>query len=179
METFATKDHHILEWSYEQAIAYRHTEPYKRSLGPKLMELDSPDESTTFLLIFSKLNEDNGLVTYYGIEAPRNCPLREAFEWGEIEWEDYWTHKDVLYEVTMSFNPGPAVGRPIKPSELPQDTISRFRRLGNEYPYELMRQALALSLEIAIIQNADIENNQHAYDDLMNRFGHRFKKKAA
>lgn len=73
------------------------------------------------ILIFSKLKEDNGLVTYYGIEAPRNCPMREAFEWGEIEWEDFWTHKDVLYEITMPFNPGLTVGRPIKPSELPQD----------------------------------------------------------
>ena len=179
MEHSPIKDQRILEWSYEQAIKWRCPEPYKDTVGPILMELDSPDTTTSFLLIFSKFNEDNGLVTYSGIEAPRNCPMREAFEWGEMEWEDYWTHKGVLYEITMPFNPGPTVGRPINPSELPQDTINWFRQLGNDYPYELMRRALALSLRIAIKQNTDIENNQHAYDDFMKRFGHRFKKKAA
>ncbi len=179
MEHSPIKDQRILEWSYEQAIKWRCPEPYKDTVGPILMELDSPDTTTSFLLIFSKFNEDNGLVTYSGIEAPRNCPMRAAFEWGEMEWEDYWTHKGVLYEITMPFNPGPTVGRPINPSELPQDTINWFRQLGNDYPYELMRRALALSLRIAIKQNTDIENNQHAYDDFMKRFGHRFKKKAA
>ena len=179
MEHSPIKDQRILEWSYEQAIKWRCPEPYKDTVGPILMELDSPDKTTSFLLIFSKFNEDNGLVTYYGIEAPQNCPMREAFEWGEMEWEDFWTHKEILYEITMPFNPGPTVGRPIKPSELPPDIINRLRQKGNDYPYELMRRALALSLRIAIKQNTDIENNQHAYDEFMKRFGHRFNKKAA
>jgi hypothetical protein len=179
MKSPLSKDQRTLEWSHEQAIEWRRPEPYNRTVGPILMELDSPDEATSYLLIFGKLEENSGLFTYYGIEAPRNCPMRAAFEWGEMEWEDYWTHKGVLYEITMPFNPGPAVGRPIKPSDLPQNTLSRFRQLGNDYPYELKRRALALSLRIAIKQNTDIENNQHAYDDFMKRFGHRFTKKSA
>ena len=168
-----------LKWTYEQRILMREPEPYDRALGPQLSELDSPDGSTTFLLIFGELNEDNGLVTYYGIEAPRNCPMREAFEWGEIEWEDYWTHKDVLYEVTMSFNPGPAVGRPITPVDLPANVIRTFRKYGSTFPYELKRRALALSLRIATLQNTNIEEPQQEYNDFMTRFGHRFKNKAA
>jgi hypothetical protein len=157
----------------------REPEPYDATVGPQLGELDSPDVSTALLLIFSKLNEDNGLVTYYGIEAPRNCPMREAFEWGELEWEDYWTHKDVLYEVTMSFNPGPAVGRLITPADLPPNIIRTFRKYGSIFPYELKRRALALSLRIAILQNTNIEEPQQEYNDFMDRFGHRFTNKAA
>ncbi len=168
-----------LKWTYEQRILMREPEPYDRALGPQLGELDSPDGSTTFLLMFDKLNEENGLVTYYGIEAPRNCPMREAFEWGEMEWEGYWTHKDVLYEVTMSFNPGPAVGRPITTADLPANVIRTFRKYGSTFPYELKRRALALSLRIATLQNTNIEEPQQEYNDFMSRFGHRFKNKAA
>ena len=168
-----------VKWTYEQRILLREPEPYDRTVGPKLGELDSPDVSTTLLLIFSKLNEDNGLVTYYGIEAPRNCPMREAFEWGEMEWQDYWTHKDVLYEVTMSFNPGPAVARPITPSDLPSNIIGTFRKYESIFPYELKRRALALSLRVAILEKRDSDETQQEYNDFMFRFGHRFKNKAA
>ena len=179
MSNVARKKESHLEWTYQQRILRRISEPYDRTVGPKLVELDSPDASTTFLLMFAELNEDNGLVTYYGIEAPKDCPMREAFEWGEIEWEDYWTHKDVLYKVTMSFNPGPAIARPITPTGLPSNIIDTFRKYESIFPYELKRQALALSMKIAIIQNVDIENNRQVYDDFMSRFGHRFKNKAA
>ena len=172
------KRNHI-EWTYQQRLLRRIPEPYDATVGPILCELDSPDLSTKFLLIFDKLNEENGLVTYYGIEAPRNCPMREAFEWGEMEWEDYWTHKDVLYEVTMSFNPGPAVARPITPSDLPSNIIGTFRKYESIFPYELKRRALALSLRVAILEKRDSDETQQEYNDFMFRFGHRFKNKAA
>ena len=105
--------------------------------------------------------------------------MREAFEWGEMEWEDYWTHKDVLYEVTMSFNPGPAVARPITPSDLPSNIIGTFRKYESIFPYELKRRALALSLRVAILEKRDSDETQQEYNDFMFRFGHRFKNKAA
>ena len=87
-------------WTSEQSDLMHQPEPYDRSGSAALFEIDSPDGLTQFLVSVTGDDfRDSGwpeYFTFYGIEAPRTCKMRHGFEWGEISWRDYWTHKEWL-----------------------------------------------------------------------------------
>ena len=166
-------------WSSEQIAKFRFPEPYDVLTACTLSELDAPDGSTTFLTMFDHFDEDTGLIRYYGIEAPVGCSMREAFEWGELTWDEYWTHKDVIYEIIKPFEPGPVSSRIIAPGELSQKAKNRFKSLGERFPFELKRRHLELGVEYAIIDPDERAEAQREYDAFMAKYGHRFAKRAA
>jgi len=167
------------KWSYEQATDLRDPDPYDILSGCSLRELDAPDGSTTFLVVLDHFDEGSGLVRKYAIEAPAGSPMREAFEWGELTWDEYWTHKDELYELIVPFYSGPVLSRIIAPTEMSQGIKQRFADLGEFFPYELKRQQLELRVKYAAAKMDKLANARHEYDAFMEKYGHRFAKRAA
>ena len=168
-----------LDWAYQQVTNWRRPEPWDRFTGAILTELDTPDGSSTFLFILGSFAEDEGLLTFYGIEAPRQCLMREAFEWGEVTWDEYWTHRDSVCRVVLPFSSGQINASMISPTSIDFTTQRRFQNLGNHFPSELKRLHLENSWKQAWATGQDPVKAEWVYRDFMNRHGHRFCKAAA
>ena len=169
----------VFKWCSKTFKNLRTPEPYDASAGGTLFEIDAPDGSTEFLVYQDHFDEDSGLIRLYAIEAPAGCPMREAFEWGDFTWDEYWTHKDCLYEIITPFEPGPVSSRIIAPGEISKSAKDRFVRLGERFPYELKRRHLELGVEYSVYDEDKHDKAQREYDAFMAKYGHRFAKRAA
>ena len=169
----------VFKWTSETFKNFRTPEPYDLCIDCRLYEIDAPDGSTEFLVYQDHFDEDSGLIRLYAIEAAAECPMREAFEWGEFTWDEYWTHKDFLYEIIAPFEPGPVSSRIIAPGELSQSAKKIFIGLGERFPFELKRRHLELGVEYAVIDPDERAEAQCKYDAFMEKYGHRFAKRAA
>jgi hypothetical protein len=113
------------------------------------------------------------------MEAPAECPMREAFEWGEFTWDEYWTHKDFLYEIIAPFEPGPVSSRIIAPGELSQSAKKIFIGLGERFPFELKRRHLELGVEYNVNFLDELAVARRDYDAFMTKYAHRFARRVA
>ena len=169
----------VYQWNYQQFFEWRTPEPYDYLAWSALIELDAADKSTTFLLKYVAWNDDTADSTFYGIEAPRKCPMRSAFEWGELSWEDYWTHKDWLLKILVPFNPGPVISTLMSPADIDPMVMLKFRVNENRFPYELKREHLETAWKYTEWNGRDPIAAERKYREFMMRHGHRFEKKAA
>ena len=167
------------QWTYEEVGKTRRPEPYDRISEGNLRELDATDGSTAFLFRHIQMDEDTGYFIYLAIEAPRGCPMREAFEWGELTWDEYLTHRPFLYRLTIPFNPGPVITTQITPQEIPPFAMKRFRQMGDNFPYEFKRQQLELTMKHASLPRRDPIKAKKEYEEFMARFDHRFAARKA
>ena len=171
-------------WTYEQSVLEREPEPYDRSGAAALFELDAPDHSTVFLVSITGDDfRESGwpdYFTYYGIEAPRDCPMRRAFEWGEISWRDFWTHKGWLLHMREPFAGGPMVSSYVSTSHLSKyfnETLDDFRTKG---PYDFKLQQLELScMPSPFTSPRELAKAEREYQEFMLRHGHKFARRAA
>ncbi len=101
---FRDRHPNIRFWFFDNSNFKREVCPYN---GPNLTfinEFVAPLDQTVFLSLLGNGGEDENFdlsVVYYLIEAPRNCIMRQAFEIGEITFEEYWHHKGWLIEATI------------------------------------------------------------------------------
>ena len=179
MSSKSDKNTPRLDWTYEQVTNWRRPEPWDRFTGATLTELDTPDGSATFLFILGNFAEDEGMLTFYGIEAPRHCVMRVAFEWGDITWDEYWTHRDSVCRLILPFSPGQIYASMISPTSIDIMTQRRFQNLDNLFPYEIKRLHLESSWKQAWATGQDPVKAEWEYHEFMNRHGHRFSKSAA
>ena len=154
-------------------------EPHDQIYPGFLSEIICERDGTVFLMHYSGLDEANGTSYQLLIEAPRSCHMRQAFEWGDISWLDYWSHKGWLIHFATRFGGGPAHGFYIAPSEI--DDFSR--KLWTEYdhkgPYLHKEEQLRLGWEYARPGTQDARDAERVYTAFMQRHGHRFVKRAA
>lgn len=163
-------------WSEHPFLELRQPVPYDQLSGGMLFELDAPDASTQFLLAVAGFDEDNGLMLYYGIEAAKGCPMREAFEWSELSWPDFWMHKGWVLRIVQPFQGGDAVGNYILPSEIDAKTMGRFGRLSG--PYESKRYQMEWATEHYKPGTAMFRKAEREYREFMARFGVRLLRSA-
>jgi hypothetical protein len=170
-------------WTIDQLNQLRTPEPYDICGIGALFELDAPDNSTVFLLLMDHYNEDAGHADLYAIEAPQECPMRKAFEWGELTWEEFWTHKDHLLLISVPLGYGIVHTRIVRPSEMSPQMKFRLKRLENLYPYELKRRQLEIDMELSRSHSAytakDAVTAEREDREFMSRVGHRLSKPAA
>ena len=170
-------------WNSEQANVMNEPEPYDRSGSAALFEMDAPDGSTQFLVAVTGDDfEESGwpeYFTYYGIEAPRSCKMRHAFEWCEISWRDYWTHKGWLLHMRIPFNGGPMESAYVSTNNLSKYFYGKLDRTGYKGPYEFKREQLELCCMPSPFRPEDLSHAEREYQEFMMRHGHKFKRLAA
>ena len=167
------------KWNYHHMRHRRQPEPYDQPHRAHLSELDAPDGSTVLLLRLVDFNEETGYMLHYAIEAPKGCPMREALEWGELAWDEFWTHKPYLYELMIPFHPGPVFTKLISPAEINPMAMARFRHLGQCSPYDLKRKSLETFSDCSAIPKETQLTVRREYADFMARLGHRFANRKA
>ena len=172
--------HHVpLNWTYDDFEQKTHPAPYDCSSAACFFEIVSPDGLTTFLLNLSIHELDADPAIFYGIEAARNCPMRKAFEWGEISWPDYWSHKGWLLKIECPWNPGLLKTSYITPDQMDQTTHDELERLKGRSPYDLKRRILELGCDLEKAGTHEAVTAEREYRQFMTMYGHRFAKLAA
>ena len=180
MSKISLKIPKIHKWTYEEFEEYSRPEPYNHVYPAHVSELVSPDKSTVFLLLFDGWTETTGYSTHYGIEAPHTCIMRQAFERGELSWEDFWTREGEVYRLIVPFNPGPLIINVIPTSQLPRPALDVLRLLGSKSPYDVKCENLRRYWEVLPSawreQKSEAERSYKAY---LSRCGHLLTKKTA
>jgi hypothetical protein len=155
-------------------------EPYDNPSIWSLYTITPNDGSGTFLVYRHSLPDVECTASGYAIEAPLDCPVRQAFETGEMSWMDYWHHKDWLLYVTIPLmSRDPITTRYISPRDIAPYIIERFKEFGNQGPYELKRQILELGWEYASWDGGCTKEAERKYRDFMLRNAGRFPRNAA
>ena len=178
-EDFKSRNGVAPTWTRDQFRCSRRPEPYDCIHEGVLEEYDSPDKSAVFLVIVGGFDEDYGEFTLYGIEAPGRCPMREAFEWGEISWADFWSHKNWLIQINVPLSFGNPITKYISFTQVNLETRSRFEFLSHRGPYLLKLQQLELACEYSSWDGGDPIVAEYEYRNFMMRHGHRFAVQAA
>ena len=179
MSRFNRQTEYSLNWTYDQILNWQSPEPYDIMYRGKLFELPTPHNETLLLVIFSKFDELNQYLTFYGIEAPRECPMRSAFEWGELTWDEYWSHKDAICHLEVPFSPAPIRSQIIRPNQINHRTKNLFSRLNHQSPFDLKRRSLEHLYDTAKITGKNLIKAEQDYLEFMARHGDMLKKSAA
>lgn len=170
-------------WTFEQSNVRKEPEPYDRSGSAALFEIDAPDASTQFLVSVTGDDfRESGwpeYFTFYGIEAPRTCKMRHAFEWGEISWTDYWTHQGWLLHMRTPFNGGAMHSSYVSTASLSKQFCADLDHLGYKGPYEFKREQLEGSCLFSTFCPKEFPNAEREYQEFMMRHGHKFGPRAA
>ena len=179
MSIISKKTSNKIEFTYDEFMTWRMPEPYDCVIPTDLHEVEAPDGSVLFLVLFGRFNDDTMLVTHYAIEAPRHCLMREAFEWGDISWVEYWTHRSHLMFIEHPFDPGPVTTRIITPAQIDARTLQRLKNLGDKSPYELKREHLERCLKNTTWNGKCPVKADRKYSEFMARHATKLRMKAA
>ena len=177
--TYRSKKPIPLTWTYDAFGKGSSPCPYDCFSPACLEELIAQDGVTVFLTKLSIHDLDADPAIYYGIEAPRSCPVRQSFEWGEISWADYWAHTGWLLKIEVPWNPGILKTSYITPDQIDATTHNDFKILGRRSPYDLKRQVLELRCDLAKAGTGEAVTAEREYRQFMTMYGHRFAKLAA
>ena len=165
---------------HDHDVIMEKPEPYDQVWLCGVQELTTPDRQHTFLLAQQGICEERGFVKLFAVEAPRCCPVRYAFESGEMTWLDFWSNKGWLLHLTMPlFEEGIIQGEYVTPEEICQRTRRRFANIGSQSPFELKRINLEALWRNAAWNGGDASKQERDYQDFMCRNGHRFINRAA
>lgn len=137
-EDYKTRFPKISTWPSSCAENLRKPLPYEYPGYGGIHEIDSPDGSTTFLAIPARVTENPEGVIYYLLEAPQGSPMRDAYERGEIPFDDFLDHKGWLIELigVIGTNFEEPV-RYIHPSHIDSKTRADLQKF-NEPPFEIL-----------------------------------------
>ena len=174
------KDPEHFKWTYDQFIQREIPEPYDYVCPGRPSELYAPDKSTLFLVLFAGWDETTGYSTFYGIEAPRTCLMRQALERGEISWEDFWTREGEVYRLIVPFNPGPLFIDVIPAAQMNQRAYQALRGHGSNSPYDIKEERLRRYWEVLPSAWQDQKSEaERSYTAYLSRCGHLLTKKNA
>lgn len=165
------------QWKYDEFARRTKPEPFDQLTCANASELETPDRKATLLLYLSHLDEPGGRFTFYAIEAPRTCPVRKAFEWGELTWLDFWIHKPWLIEINYQIGGHDPLSRYIRPNEMNEQTVCYFDVLGHRGPYILKYEQIKGALKHLNSPGWDAEESIRNYRDFVLRHGDKLRDK--
>ena len=174
------KETHAKAPTWEADLFYPQSQMNAYGVGDAsgLFEVHAPDLSICFLAIHGFFDEPANLFYCYGIDSPRVCAERQAFEWGKISWMDFWFHKPWLLRIAVPFEPATVVSDYIRPSDMPQIMIDAFEIYGFQGPYIMKHDQLMIACEHAPLFGRDPIEAERRYREFMAFHGHRFTQNA-
>lgn len=143
---FRSRNPNISRWTASCITDARYEFPFNGPQYEPVRQYTAPDGVTTFLAIYGDGVESEDFVlsnTWYLIEAAKDCPMRRAFEFGEISWEDFWFHRGWLIELTMpNIMVSDANVRYVRPTDMSLRAREAIREYNQQSPLQLKYEAL-------------------------------------
>lgn len=169
-------------WTFKDFTSWRTPEPFDVATCAQAFEVDTPDLSAVLLMQTGEICDVNTSMVFYAIEASRECSMRRAFEWGEISWLDFWSHRGWLLRINMPLTPGPVTSSYIAPSQMNASIINYLKKLEGRFPYDLKQQQLKFHCDgplFRVFSKSARDQAESKYQQFMLKYGHRFSENAA
>ena len=121
---------------------------------------------------------------YFGLHyltpAGIDCPMRDAFETGEISWSDYWDTRDILicWEYSM-YDASYVATRFCSTREFSPMARSHIDCKWSKCPLETKRDVLVNKVNIEKFRKRDSSVAEAEYESFMRVYERRMKKLAA
>lgn len=163
-----------LAWTRDVLESFRYPEPYDICSAGQLKEINAPDGSSVFLMIHGYWDEASSLVVTYAVEAPSTCPIRMAFEKGDILWPEFWNHRGWLIRFSFNLFGGPVHAEYIKPEEIDQRTHVLLNHFRERSPFEIKRRQLESRWKYGHEYDADTKMAERQYRDFFVRHRDKF-----
>ncbi len=111
-----------------------------------ILETPAPDNQTTLLgiLAHSHQAEDYSIsAKWYLIESSADCPTRKAFVYGELSWEEFWTSRSWLIELSRpNIMQNFGTVRYVPSENILRDLKSTFQAFNHKSPLVLKHETL-------------------------------------
>lgn len=146
-----------------------------------IFEIDSPDRESVLFGLGPTLMPDETFVVSYLTESLAGCPMRRAFEFGEITWTDYWLSRPWLLRVDLTFPNSEPKGnsRYISPREMDAQTLAALHEIDDRHPLLYKEELLKGFVEVSrVFSSPDKEQLEKNYRDFVSQYAPYLKKAA-
>ena len=169
----------LLKWRHVYLATRLMNCPFDGNFMP-VNEYLHDDGLGAFLALRGGMSSCEQYGLHYLTPAPESCPMRKAFEVGEITWSEYWLSRPILIHWEFSiFNKTYIATKFVQPSEL--SGTARFLIDFSEHDCPLERKRCSLLHEIKHykIFGQDPSKSEAAYRAFLPVYERRMGKKAA
>ncbi len=171
---FRDRNPNISYWDAGELGFMRDSYPFDGPNTTHICEFLPPDQSTVFLCLtggFVEHKDYDMSSHYYLIEAPKGCPMRQAFEIGDLSWEDFWHHKGWLIEATFkSIRSEGYHVRYVHPAFMSKSGKETIEEFSGKSPIQLKYEGLCLMKEMNRLsknQASQLEELERKFFDVL------------
>ncbi len=118
--------------------------------------------------------------SWYLVESPLECPMRKAFVVGDVDWQDYWSHKGWLIELKKpNILEDFAYVKYIHPNNMSETGKKRLQRHSGRSPMELKHAALTSDLRWALLKKENVTEARLQLNKFEQVYGQFIQRKSA
>ena len=170
---------HFLDWPHIFRAKRLDNCPYDTTAVPVREYLDKSGANR-----FLGLNGGMSRCEQFGLEfltpAPIDCPMRDAFETGEISWSDYWDSREMLISLEYSiFDESYVSTKFCTPRDYSQMARMHLDATWNKCPLEIKHAVHINKIECDKLMRRDSSKSEADYEAFMKVYERRMKKRAA
>jgi hypothetical protein len=170
---------HFLDWPHIFRAKRLDNCPYDTTAVP-VREYISKSGANRFLGLNGGISrcEQFGLV--FLTPAPIDCPMRDAFETGEISWSDYWDSREILISQEHSIYDESYVSTKFcTPRDYSQMARMHLDATWNKSPLEIKHGVHINKIECDQFMRRDSSKSEADFEAFMRVYELRMKKRAA
>ncbi len=173
----------MTQWSYDRMANWRKVFPFNPIKNISIFETFAPDDQTTFLGIMADTRQERDYTLsskWYFIESSADCPNRKAFVLGELTWEEFWTSRPWLIELSwpdvMQLS---GLVQYVPAVNILRDLKRTFQEVNHKSPLVLKHETLKLQIEWEFESLARKRELQLELQHFENQYGRYLIPKAA
>ncbi len=148
--------------------------------GLPMDEFLHDDDGSRYFTLSGGLNEVDGFCLLYLTPAPLECPMRQAFEIGDVTWSEYWGSRPRLIFWKNSFlNESFVSTEYVSTRELcgwAQENINQWESTS---PFDFKRRVLEFRIEQDVLGKCDTSKSEANYREFMKVYERRMGQRAA
>ncbi|MCX6116613.1 MAG: hypothetical protein NT027_03665 [Proteobacteria bacterium] len=165
-------------WVFDKRTALY---PYCEILSAGIGEFQAFDNSTTFLIIYDTVSEEDQTWRAFAMESPKEWINRRNFEKGLMTWTDFFQSRGWLLELKGDFcKYTDPTSRYIDSSELSPEVKERFKELDpGGSPFQILHEHLLEYWAALIKLGFNATEHQSRYHSFIKDYGHMLSPSSA
>jgi hypothetical protein len=153
--------------------------PYDTNAVP-VWEYLHPNGTDHFLALQGGMSQCERYGLWFLTPAPIDCPMRDAFEIGDIDWDDYWESRVDLIRWEFSvYDQSYTSMTLIGGHDFSRTAKSHIRRCRSRSPLQIKLCDLERLIDLDFACKRDASRSEAAYRAFLTVYERRLKKRAA